>query len=292
MPRITVSGSIDPLLSVVLDKGESIFAERNAMVSMDSTLALTGRAKGGLFSALSRKVLNDESFFQQKIEAVDGPGEVLLTPTLPGDVAVLQTGERQYMIADGAYLASTEDVELNAKTQGIGRALLGNSGGFFVIRTGGTGEVAVSGFGSMRAIDLDGSRSVYVDNGHLVAWDTELDYEPALNTAKQGFFGKIFHSQTSGEGIVLKFSAKGDFTSARATAADSSTGFFLRCPKKRWSKTNSRYLGVQLRILSDTEFSLHLPWHSKFSISTNSLRSNTAISPSFPPPNSCVAPAS
>lgn len=71
MPRITVSGSIDPLLSVVLDKGESIFAERNAMVSMDSTLALTGRAKGGLFSALSRKVLNDESFFQQKIEAVD-----------------------------------------------------------------------------------------------------------------------------------------------------------------------------------------------------------------------------
>ena len=45
MPRITVSGSIDPLLSVVLDKGESIFAERNAMVSMDSTLALTGRAK-------------------------------------------------------------------------------------------------------------------------------------------------------------------------------------------------------------------------------------------------------
>ena len=205
MPRITVSGSIDPLLSVVLDKGESIFAERNAMVSMDSTLALTGRAKGGLFSALSRKVLNDESFFQQKIEAVDGPGEVLLTPTLPGDVAVLQTGERQYMIADGAYLCDL--CQLHCKRRQ--RALLGNSGGFFVIRTGGTGEVAVSGFGSMRAVDLDGSRSVYVDNGHLVAWDTELDYELALNTAKQGFFGKIFHSQTSGEGIVLKFSGQG-----------------------------------------------------------------------------------
>ena len=52
MPSITVSGSIDPLLSVVLNKGESIFAERNAMVSMDATLALTGRAKGGFFSAI------------------------------------------------------------------------------------------------------------------------------------------------------------------------------------------------------------------------------------------------
>lgn len=196
------------------------------------------------------------------------------------------------MIADGAYLASTEDVELSAKTQGIGRALLGNSGGFFVIRTGGTGEVAVSGFGSMRAIDLDGSRSVYVDNGHLVAWDTELDYELALNTAKQGFFGKIFHSQTSGEGIVLKFSGQGRLYVCSRNRGGFVDWLFLRCPKKRWSKTNSRYLGVQLRILSDTEFSLHLPWHSKFSISTNSLRSNTAISPSFPPPNSCVAPAS
>ena len=121
------------------------------------------------------------------------------------------------MIADGAYLASTEDVELSAKTQGIGRALLGNSGGFFVIRTGGTGEVAVSGFGSMRAIDLDGSRSVYVDNGHLVAWDTELDYELALNTAKQGFlrkdlpqsnFGRRHRSEVLGPRATLRLLAQ------------------------------------------------------------------------------------
>ena len=83
MPSITVSGSIDPLLSVVLNKGESIFAERNAMVSMDATLALTGRAKGGFFSALSRKVLNDESFFQQKIEAAKCCSRRLCLATLP-----------------------------------------------------------------------------------------------------------------------------------------------------------------------------------------------------------------
>lgn len=209
MPRITVSGSIDPLLSVVLEKGECIYAESNAMVSMDSTLALTGRTRGGLFSAISRKVLNDESFFQQKIEAVDDAGEVLLTPALPGDIAILEVGERQYMIADGAYLASTDGLELETKRQSLGRALLGDSGGLFVLSTEGNGLVAVSGFGSMRAIDLDGSKSVFVDNGHIVAWDKELDYELALNTGKQGFFGKLLHSQTSGEGIVLKFSGKG-----------------------------------------------------------------------------------
>lgn len=209
MPRMTVTGSVDPLLSVQLEDGETVFAERNAMVAMDGNLALSGRTKGGVLSALARKVLNDETFFQQQIEAKDGGGEVLLTPTLPGDVAILDVGERQYMISDGAYLASTSDVDMEVKTQSLGRALLGNSGGLFIMKTDGSGQVAVSGFGSMRKIELNGTREVYVDNGHLVAWDADLDYELALDTAKKGFFGKLVHSQTTGEGIVLKFSGHG-----------------------------------------------------------------------------------
>lgn len=209
MTTMTVSGSIDPLVSVRLEKGDCVYAERNSMVSMDGGLALTGRARGGFFTALSRKILNDETFFQQKIEAVDGPGEVLLTPTLPGDVVLIETGERQYMISDGAYLANTDGVELESTTQSLGRALLGDSGGLFVLSTKGRGTVAVSGFGSMRPIDLTDGQSVYVDNGHLVTWDTQLKYELAMNTAKQGFFGKLLHSQTSGEGIVLIFSGTG-----------------------------------------------------------------------------------
>ena len=186
MPQMTISGSIDPLLSVVLEKGEAIFAERNAMVSMDSTLALTGRAKGGIFSALSRKFLNDESFFQQKIEAVDGAGEVLLTPTLPGNVCILTCGEHQYMISDGAYLASTETVELETKSQGLGRALLGDSGGFFVMSTEGHGQIAVSGFGKgLQALDFN----------HSIGWAGLVDHADSLSSSflnHQNGFGLTF----------------------------------------------------------------------------------------------------
>lgn len=210
MPRMTVTGSIDPLLSVVLEPGETIHAERNAMVAMDASLSLTGGARGGIFSALTRKLLNDETFFQQRIEAVgDVPGEVLLTPSLPGDVVILECGSSQYMLSDGSYLASDSGVELETKTQSLGRALLGNSGGLFIIRTKGNGQVAVSGFGSIRTLELDGSRELFVDNGHLVAWDASLGYELAIDTAGRGFFGKLVHSQTTGEGIVLKFSGRG-----------------------------------------------------------------------------------
>lgn len=209
MPSLTVIGAIDPLLQVVLEPGETLYAERNAMVAMDDTLSLTGRARGGVLSALARKMLNDETFFQQKIQADKERGQALLSPTLPGDVVLLDCGEHQYMLSDGAYLASTEHVEMEVKTQSLGRALLGNSGGFFLMQTAGHGQVAVSGFGSIRPIELTGEHSVYVDNGHLVAWDASLRYDIALNTAKQGMFGKLLHSQTSGEGVVLKISGKG-----------------------------------------------------------------------------------
>ena len=56
--------------------------------------------------ALARKFANNESFFQQSIEATGGDGQVLLAPELPGDIQILEIGQRQFRIADGAFLVS------------------------------------------------------------------------------------------------------------------------------------------------------------------------------------------
>ena len=87
----------------------------------------------------------------------------------------------------------------------LGRAVLGDSGGFFVMKTDGCGQIAVSGFGSVRELEVKDGQALVVDNGHLVAWDAELDYELSLNTSHSGLLGKLVNSQITGEGIVLKF---------------------------------------------------------------------------------------
>ena len=207
--RFEITGSIDPLLCVSLEKGEKVLAESNAMVAMDGDLSLKGRSRGGIMKSLARKFLNDETFFQQYVEAGKGAGDVLLAPNIPGDIRILDIGQRQYMISDGSFLAATEGVELEVKSQGLGRALLGDSGGFFVMATDGSGQVAVSGFGSVRELEVKDGKTLVVDNGHLVAWDSDLDYELSLNTAHSGLFGKLVNSQITGEGIVLKFRGHG-----------------------------------------------------------------------------------
>mgnify|MGYP000289713469 FL=1 len=52
--RFEITGCVDPLLSVTLEKGEKVLAESNAMVAMDGDLSLKGRSRGGIMKSLAK----------------------------------------------------------------------------------------------------------------------------------------------------------------------------------------------------------------------------------------------
>ena len=210
MPVFTVTGDNDPFLHVLLRHGESISCESDAMVMMESNLDLTGRIQGGILGALARRLANGESFFQQHIKATRGDGDCLLAPTLPGAIEVLDVGAVQYKIADGAYMAATEGVEVTAQMQNVGAALFGSTGGFLIGQTSGSGQVAVTGFGTLFTLDVTPHNPITIDNGHVVAWDSRLNHQISLSTNQErGLLGNIVNSMTSSEGVVLKFSGSG-----------------------------------------------------------------------------------
>jgi uncharacterized protein (TIGR00266 family) len=210
MPAFTVTGDVDPFLHVSLKRGEMIYCESDAMVMMESTLDLKGKMKGGLGSALMRTFANGESFFQQQIEATRGDGDCLLSPVLPGAMQAVEVGPNNYIISDGAFVAASAGVELRVRTQSIGNALFAQSGGFFVTETGGSGQVVVSGFGSMSVLDVEPGKDAIIDNSHVVCWDSNLRYEISVTTGQSsGFLGNLVNSVTSGEGVVLRFSGRG-----------------------------------------------------------------------------------
>jgi len=210
MTQFTVTGDVDPFLHISLKSGEKIYCESNAMVMMEATLDLKGKMTGGLGSALMRRFANGESFFQQHIEAVHGDGDCLLSPTLPGAIEVLEVGSTSYMITDGAFLAAESGVNLNVRTQSLGTAIFGQTGGFFICEASGAGKLAVSGFGSSFVLDVEPGKNIVIDNAHVVAWDSRLHHEISVTTQQSsGFLGQLVNSVTSGEGMVLKFSGRG-----------------------------------------------------------------------------------
>lgn len=214
MTVFTSTGDVDPFLHVALTRGDRIYCESDAMVMMEATLDLKGSINGGIGAALMRRFANGESFFQQHIEAVRGDGDCLLSPTLPGAIEVIDIGTRQYLLNDGAFVAATSGTEMKVRMQNIGNALFAQSGGFFIMETSGTGQVVVSGFGSMFQLDVAPGKDIIIDNSHVVCWDSNLHYEISVTTGNtgsglSGMMGNLVNSFKSGEGIVLRFSGTG-----------------------------------------------------------------------------------
>jgi uncharacterized protein (TIGR00266 family) len=189
---------------VRLGVGESITAEAGAMVTMNdqvqaSTAARAG-GKGGLLKSLKRSFLTGESFFTNKFTGTGAGGEVTLAASLCGDMAVheLVPGE-ELMIQSTSYVASDSSIDLDTQWQGFKAFFSGES--FFFLKCAGQGQVAMSAFGGMEVVELDGD--MIVDTGHLVAFTSGINYR----TTKPG--GSWLQAFFSGEGIVLHVSGKG-----------------------------------------------------------------------------------
>lgn len=207
MSTFSVTSGSSPVLSIKLNAGEDIISESDSMLFMDSCIELTGEMRGGLISALSRRFLQDESFFQQKIHA-NKDGNVTLSPSLPGEVNVekITNGKKLYL-NDGAFLCADSTVIIKNVTQSLGRSLFGGTGGFFIMEASGEGNIAFSSFGDMIAFEILPGQDVLVDNSHVVAWEASLSYEVSVKTAKAGFLSGVINSIKSGEGVVNKFYA-------------------------------------------------------------------------------------
>lgn len=198
-----------PLARVKLGENEQITIEGGSMVYHNGGIKIEGHmnsngAKGvsGVLKALGRKVTSGEGFFITTATGTTDDGEIAIAPALPGDIKAIEVdGVQQFRLNTGAFLACDPTVTYEMNRQKLSNAILGGTGGLFIMETKGTGQVLVTAYGDLIKIDLDGSRDFVVDNDHVVAWSTSLDY--SIDVAS-GTFG--FKTQ---EGFVDTFKGRG-----------------------------------------------------------------------------------
>jgi len=192
-----------PMARVELASGESVKAESGAMVACSPTVDVESKMEGGFLGALSRKVLSGEKFFFQTLRATRGAGEVLLAPTVPGDIVVLDMdGVNEYLVQKDGFLAGSETIAIESRMQNLSRGLLGGEG-FFILRISGTGQLLLNSFGAVHKVELKPDQEYIVDNSHLVAWTATTSY--TIEKAAAGWIASF----TSGEGFVCRFRGPG-----------------------------------------------------------------------------------
>ena len=192
-----------PMARVELASGETIKAESGAMVASSATIDVESKMEGGFLGALSRKFLTGEKFFFQTLRASRGAGEVLLAPTVPGEIVMLELdGVNEYMVQTDGFLAGAETIKLDSQMQSLSRGLLGGEG-FFILKVSGKGMLLLNSFGAIHKIDLKPDQEYIVDNSHLVAWSGTTSYN--IERAASGWVASF----TSGEGFVCRFRGPG-----------------------------------------------------------------------------------
>ena len=174
-----------PLVELSLNQGETVFIQRGSMVyhtpnvTLNTQLNASGSGLGRFVKAVGRSMVSGESTFITQAVAQSNNGYLALAPDAPGQVILLQLGEKQYRLNDGAFLALDGTAYYTMERQSVGNAIFGGQGGLFVMTTQGQGTLLANAFGSIKKLELY-NQKVTIDNAHVVAWSQSLNYHVHL----------------------------------------------------------------------------------------------------------------
>ena len=193
-------------VDVNLRPGEKLYIESGAMAHMSSHLGLNSRLLGGFLKALIRKLATGESLMVGEYSA-EKEGVLSLSPSLPGEVRHLKVGSGpEVFLQGGSFLACSPGVDIATKFGGL-RAFFSSEGLFFM-KFSGNGDLFFNAYGAIIEHDVDGS--FVVDTGHVVGWESTLDW-------RIKGMGGLKATLLSGEGLVMEFQGKGKlWTQTRA----------------------------------------------------------------------------
>ena len=194
------------LAKIHLGNGEVAKIENGAMVYMqdvklEGKLNSSKKGLGGLLGAIGRSLVSNESMFITQVVGTAPDGVVAIAPSVPGKIAKLEVGAKQYRLNDGAFFACDDSVNYKMQKQNISQAVFGGSGGLFVMETEGQGDLLISAFGDLIEVECTPVKPITIDNEHVVAWDASLNYSIEVASGTFGF--------TTGEGLVNKFTGSG-----------------------------------------------------------------------------------
>lgn len=134
------------ILTLQLAMGCPVTAKPGAMIAMSHSVTLKGNVKFTLKKFVVGGEIAHSTF--------TGPGEVLLAPATLGDIHLLRLdGESVWSVGKDAFLACTQGIVKEYKSQSFSKAMFSGEG-LFVYKMSGVGILWMSSFGAIIRKDV------------------------------------------------------------------------------------------------------------------------------------------
>lgn len=191
-----IDGTVMQMLTVYLNKGESVYTESGGMAWMTGGLEMSTNTRGGLMKGLGRSLAGESLFMTTYTSTVDGAW-IVFTPEAPGKIVELDLAPGQVWIAQkDAFMVAQESVDLAIHfRKRLGAGFFGGEG-FILQKLTGPGKAWLEVDGETIEYTLRDNQMLKVDPGHIAAFESTVTYD--IETVK-GLGNILF----SGEGMFL-----------------------------------------------------------------------------------------
>ncbi len=118
------------------------------MIAMSPSVTLKGNVKFSMKKLIAGGEMASSMY--------TGPGEILYAPPMLGDLTTLRLSGKEQMpwfVGKDAFLACTQGVSKDYKSQGLGKAMFSGEG-LFVYKVTGTGLMWITSFGAIVRKDV------------------------------------------------------------------------------------------------------------------------------------------
>ena len=197
-----IVGTTMPVLELVLNPGEAIFAESGELSWMTSTIQMTTSTQyggGGGIGGVFKRAVGGASLFMTEYQALQQPGMVAFATRIPGQIFPVDVQPQPGMGYYGhrhAFVAATHGVQVSvAAQQRLGAGVFGGEG-FFLQKIAGQGRAWIELSGEVVPYDLRPGEEMKVVPGHVGLFQDTVSF--SITTVK-GIKNKLF----GGDGIFL-----------------------------------------------------------------------------------------
>ncbi len=203
--KYQIKGEPMPVVICQLEDGESVICESGAMSWMSPNLEV--ETSGGGAGKVFGRMFSGEGMFQNRYTARKGAGMIAFASKFPGDIRAVEiTRDSPVICQKGAFLASTEGVELSvAFQQKFSTGLFGGEG-FIMQKLSGNGTAFIEIDGSTVEYNLEHGQQMLIDTGYLAMMDATVKMEiqkiKGLKNVMLGGEG-LFNTLVTGPGRVV-----------------------------------------------------------------------------------------
>lgn len=213
--KYEIEGTTLPILTLTLDKGESVYSSGGSLVSMTDGIRMGTEMMGGFTKAIRRLAGRETMFMTMFISEKDGATVSFSDREIPGTTKpIYLDGKTEMMCERRSFLCSESSVDLDiAFLRKISAGIFGGEG-FVFLKVSGTGWVFLHPYGEIKEHILKENEKLYVSTGKLVAFEDTVNFNVVfLKKLKNIFLSKegIFITELTGPGkIYIQSTVKED----------------------------------------------------------------------------------